>query len=140
MRIGQRVLPPFTTLIMVVWGLGLVGCGGGDTPTPTESVTNAIFDLEDAAYDEKAFSSLFIEGSAPDNRGDYARLDIEVAGKPTVNGQTAKVPMKLTPRTGASLGEGIPPATDALPQGPVETTWTLEKSGDGWKIAAAPLQ
>lgn len=135
-----RVSLTLAICLAVIGGFGLVGCGGTSAPARSEDVTTPIYDFEDASYDGKAFSSLFTDGSAPANRGDYARLKIELNGEPKVSGKTAKVPIKLTPRTGVTLGEGVPAATAALPKGPVETTWTLEETGDGWKIAEAPLK
>lgn len=127
-------------LAMGVASLLVVGCEDAGELAATNSINTRVTSLADAAYDGQVFAASFIDGAVPDNRGDYARMKIEVAGEPTVSGQGAKVPVKLIPLGGEISPEGgMSAATGELPQEIVQTSWSLKKVGEEWKIAKAPL-
>ena len=114
-----------TYAIALVAGM-LAGCGdAGTTPAPGEDhhIRTLIGHTAELSGSPESFASCFAEGSVPDDatrhkfRGMMTRLDsatLDAAGTTA----TAQVQFEVL-ETGEQLG-------------PV--TWTLEKSGDEWKV------
>jgi hypothetical protein len=113
------------SLIVVVAGV-LAGCGGGGaTPAPADDhlLRTVVGHVAELQARPKDFAKCFADGSVPDDatrkkfRGMMTRLDsatVDAAGASA----TAQVWFEVL-ETGEQLG-------------PV--TWTLEKSGDEWKV------
>lgn len=129
------------------WGVlalgicGLLGCGGsgaGLQATDEQNLYAQIEGLGDAAGSDEMFSSAFVEGATPKNRSDYASRGYQIMEKATIEGDTASVPVKIFGGVYASDAGDRASESATIPE--VETTWTLQKSGDTWKIKEAPLE
>ena len=135
----MKKLSYLLTLCFLTFG-SLIGCGssGPAQVTETQIIYATIESLGDAAVDEKMFKSAFVDGAAPDNRKDYGSHGYQVVGEPTVDGDTATVPVKIF---GGVYESGARDSSSSKPTEAAESeqVWTIQKSGDEWKIKDAPL-
>ena len=106
---------------------------GTDEPSQAVAVLSGV---NDAAGDEETFKSIFVGGSAPEDREKYFSSQIEVIGTPEISGNEAAVKVKISQGAAQSEG-GDGPKTAEVNEG--EVTWTLQKEGETWKIKDAPL-
>ncbi|MEW4528686.1 MAG: hypothetical protein ACF8PG_12425 [Maioricimonas sp. JB045] len=130
-------------VVVLVAGL-LSGCGQDLDADPSESqqVSSAITGLNDAAGQDEAFLSMFVDGAAPAERGPYATVAYEVVGEPSVSGDEATVDVKIIPGVMNSMGGDKPAKKDASEADiqPSTQSWTLQKVGGTWKLKDAPIQ
>ncbi|QDS96467.1 hypothetical protein FF011L_52780 [Roseimaritima multifibrata] len=120
--------------------LGLMlGCGGGAAAVSTleQDAYAQVEGLGDAAGDQAMFEEAFVAGAAPKNRSEYASRGYEVVGEPVIEGDNATLKVKIFGGVfetgGSDSGKG------GKDTGEVEQTWTLQRSGEAWKIKDAPL-
>ncbi|WP_166825718.1 hypothetical protein [Thalassoroseus pseudoceratinae] len=123
--------------------VGLSGCGDNvrGSLDETEQVTAAILALGDAAGGgPETFQTLFVAGSAPENRKDYATAIFEVVGEPDVSGDTGTATVSVTRGYGDSQAGDSVKGNSASSAAPAEVQWTLQKVENEWKLKSAPLQ
>ncbi len=122
--------------------LSVTGCGSNyrDSLSASQEVNATIAALGDAAMEDSSFASVFVAGTSPANRKDYATCNYEVVGEPSISGDEATAEVQVT--TGVSDGSNSDqPAKKDLGQKETRTVkWSLAKEGDEWKIKDAPLQ
>ena len=115
------------------------GCGGETAmpgSEPAEKVAAVVTSLNDAAGDETAFSTFFVDGNAPEDRSSYYSAAIELIGVPEVNGDDATAMVRISKSAIEAEGQG---ALKTEEVGDGEVTWTLTKVGEEWKLKDAPL-
>lgn len=120
--------------------LGLVvGCGGSSPAAVTlkQDAFAQVEGLGDVAGDETLFNEAFVAGAAPENRKDYAVRGYQVVGEPEVTGESATLTVKIFGGVHATGGSDRGSAGSETAE--VEQTWTLQRSGEEWKIKDAPL-
>ncbi|TWT60168.1 hypothetical protein [Rubinisphaera italica] len=119
-----------------------VGCGSNyrDSLSASQEVNATIAALGDAAMEDSSFASVFVAGTSPANRKDYATCNYEVVGEPSISGDEATAEVQVT--TGVSDGSNSdkPAKVDSGKQETRNVTWSLSKEGDEWKIKDAPLE
>lgn len=113
-------------LILLVSALG---CGSRAEPgdqTAAEAITGLIADAPDKASSAQAAQQYFAEGAIPSpaTRKRYPAYTFEVAGKPTVRGDTATVEVRVQDQDGRAAGQ---------------VRWSFVKQGDQWRVKEAPL-
>lgn len=126
-------------LAIALMAAGSGGCGDSGGLAESHSIIRQVTSLGDAAYHKRAFISAFVDGTVPPNRGDYARLDVEVSGEPQLDGNIAKVPVTISVGPPASVEGGMPAASGRRNGEMIQATWSLKKVGQQWKIFEAPL-
>ncbi len=107
----------------------MVGCGtkavdGGTSQVENVQVTAVITSLTDSAQDPAKFAKLWVTPPDAATAAKYKDYLYYANGAPAVSGTTAKCKLKLEKPAGTVAGE---------------PEWEFEKSGDTWKIKAAPL-
>lgn len=118
----------------------LIGCGSTDAVqvTDAQNLYAQVEGLGDAAGQEDSFASAFVSGAAPENRDDYGQRGYQVTGEATIDGETATVPVKIIGGVySSSEKDRRKNKPSDVPES--EQVWTLQKSGDAWKIKDAPL-
>lgn len=134
----KNVSQLFIVALLVV--PALIGCGSSDPVqvTDAQNLNAQIEGLGDAAGDDASFANAFVAGAAPENRKDYGSLGFQVVGDASVDGDSATVPVKIFGGVHSTSGKdsGSSKPSDAKE---TEQVWTLQKSGDTWKIKDAPL-
>ncbi|QDU40333.1 hypothetical protein Mal4_46890 [Maioricimonas rarisocia] len=128
---------------LIVTGGIVAGCGQDLDADLSESqeINAAIAGLNDAAGQDEAFASVFVDGATPGERAPYASVAYEVAGEPSVSGDEATVDVKIIPGMVNSMAGDKPQkgSSDAALQASTQT-WTLQKVGGTWKLKDAPIQ
>jgi|SRR5262245_65646715 len=111
----------------IVLGLLLLhGCGSEAKreQQPDEQLVSLVTGTPDKALNAKQAKEHFVTVPAKGELQRYAQLSFEPAGSPSVSGNTATVPVKITAPDGTLKGE---------------VTWEFVKDGDRWKLKNAPL-
>ncbi len=124
--------------VFTVTCLGLLllpGCGANPEP---DRIRNVVSQVADAAQEEAMFNSIFVSGSAPANRDDYAPWSFYAQDPVSNQGSSATVKVTAEPaRAGGAAGDDVQQKTAEGGHKTVE--WKLEKVGEEWKIKSAPL-
>jgi hypothetical protein len=127
-RVALLLLAP-----VVLLAAGCGGSAGGrkedGSLSDREQVRQYIQSMGDIAGTPASFAKQFADGAAPAkaDMAKYAAFEFNVAGDPTISGDSATVPVQVL-KSGGGVDEVVG-----------TTTWTLAKAGDGWKIKTAPL-
>ncbi|MEO9595589.1 hypothetical protein [Rhodopirellula bahusiensis] len=132
-------LPNLIKLFPVFALLTVIGCGSSAPPKATleQNAFASVLGLGDIAGDPNMFPTAFVDGSAPDNREEYAQRGYEIAGEAEVNGDQLTVPVKIF---GGIFATSTADRTKKASE--VSTTtqnWVLQRVGEEWKIKDAPL-
>lgn len=115
-------------LIPAALALALAGCGsGGDPKAPqqdAEAIAGLVADAAEKCSAPQPAKELFV--TPPDRAAlkRYAALTYEADGRPSVDGASATVPVKVFDTAGRELGR---------------VEWTFVKDGERWKLESAPL-
>lgn len=130
--------PPLAALLLGLTISVVCGCGGRDVPTlnETQVVEAVVTSVGDAAGDEAAFQSIFVDGSAPENRAQYFSAAISLVGEPVVDGDSATATVKVAQGSSESEGAGAIKSEEVADG---EVTWKLQKVAGEWKLQDAPL-
>jgi hypothetical protein len=130
--------PRVSALLLGLTASLVCGCGGRDVPTlnETQFVEAVVTSVGDAAGDEAAFKSIFVDGSAPENRAQYFSAAITLVGEAVVDGDNATATVKVAQGNAESEGaEAV--KSEEVADG--EVTWKLQKVAGEWKLQDAPL-
>ena len=111
-------------LLGVVLGCGTKAVDGGTSRVETVQITAVIASLTDSVQDPAKFAKLWVTPPDAAAAAKYKDYLYYANGAPSVSGTTAKCKLKLEKPAGTVAGE---------------PEWEFEKSGDTWKIKAAPL-
>lgn len=136
---NQMNLPNLIKLFPVLALLTCIGCGSSAPPKATleQNAFASVLGLGDIAGDPKMFPTAFVDGTAPENREDYAQRGYEIAGEAEVNGDQLTVPVKIFGGVVAtSTADRAKKASDV---GTTTQNWVLQRVGEEWKIKDAPL-
>jgi len=117
-----------TQIVPLVAGcLFFVGCSEAPSGPPTGDIAmieSFVTEVPDRATSKKLWQETFSSGSAPEDSDAYKMLQIEPQDV-SVEGTSATVKVEITS------------ADSPSPSEPLE--WTLEKSGEDWKLKSAPI-
>lgn len=115
------------------------GCGGSaSNNADATQIVAQLSGLGDLSGMPERFNEVFAPGKAPADPARYGAYGYEAIGPVTVSGDTATVDVRifggvLSPAQGDK-------AKKASAAKEFTRTWTLQKIGDEWKLADAPLE
>lgn len=138
---GSLTVLAFSILIFTI-----IGCGGdgdladfskSDNPVHVATYIQALSDK----VGSPAFSDAFAEGSRPtkEQEKQYLNLQFEAAELPVVNGDTAKVKVKIKTEILIKNRKKALSSPESKPADRV-AEWDLVRTDDGWKLKNAPIK